>query len=133
MSGTLRAKLRSDNVATKPSAAVTDKVVSAEPEGELETYSKEVLRTLLKDGLPPTPNNFALYFDRLLEDKSQNMRSHIVSILELEENNDAESSIMIEQSLKQGFSYIKNILSITANLYKNMALMTKILEKENKS
>ncbi len=129
MSGTLRAKLRSDNVATKPSAAVTDKVVSAEPEGELETYSKEVLRTLLKDGLPPTPNNFALYFDRLLEDKSQNMRSHIVSILELEENNDAESSIMIEQSLKQGFSYIKNILSITANLYKNMALMTKILEK----
>jgi diguanylate cyclase (GGDEF)-like protein len=36
---------------------------------------------------------------------------------------------MLEQSLKQGFSSIKNILGVTANLYKNMSLMTKILEK----
>lgn len=131
MAGALRSRLHGDNKTAKPLAAVTDKVVAAqpEPEGELELYSKEVLKTLIKDGLPPTPNNFALYFDRHLEDKSQSTRSNIASILELEESNDAENSIMIEQSLKQGFSYIKNILSVTANLYKNMALMAKILEK----
>lgn len=129
MAGALRSRLHRDNTAAKPLAAVTDKVVISEPESELELYSKEVLKTLLKDGLPPTPNNFSLYFDRLLEDKSQSTRSHIASILELEESNDAENSIMIEQSLKQGFSYIKNILIITANLYKNMALMAKILDK----
>lgn len=128
MSGALRSRRRSV-IDAKPSAAITDKEVAGEPEGELEAYSKEVLNALMKDGLPPTPNNFSLYFDRLLEDKSQNTRNHIVSVLELEENNEDENSIMLEQSLKQGFSSIKNILGVTANLYKNMSLMTKILDK----
>lgn len=128
MSGALRSRRRSTTDA-KPSAAVTDKEIMHEPEGELEAYSKEVLNALMKDGLPPTPNNFSLYFDRLLEDKSQNTRNHIVSVLELEESNEDENSIMLEQSLKQGFSSIKNILGVTANLYKNMSLMTKILDK----
>ncbi|OHE20572.1 MAG: diguanylate cyclase [Sulfurimonas sp. RIFOXYD12_FULL_36_11] len=129
MSGALRSRTRRSITDVEPTSKVTDKVVEAEPEGELEAYSKEVLSALMKDGLPPTPNNFSLYFDRLLEDKSQNTRNHIVSILELEESNEDENSIMLEQSLKQGFSSIKNILGVTANLYKNMALMTKILDK----
>ena len=129
MSGALRSRTRRSITDVEPTSKVTDKVVEAEPEGELEAYAKEVLSALMKDGLPPTPNNFSLYFDRLLEDKSQNTRNHIVSILELEESNEDENSIMLEQSLKQGFSSIKNILGVTANLYKNMALMTKILDK----
>lgn len=128
MSGALRSRRRSVTDG-KPTAAVTDKEIEQEPEGELEAYSKEVLNALMKDGLPPTPNNFSLYFDRLLEEKSQSTRNHIVSVLELEESNEDENSIMLEQSLKQGFSSIKNILGVTANLYKNMSLMTKILDK----
>lgn len=130
MSGALRSKTRRSTTDATPTSAVTDKITTEiEPEGELEVYSKEVLNALMKDGLPPTPNNFSLYFDRLLEDKSQNTRNQIVSVLELEESNEDENSIMLEQSLKQGFSSIKNILGVTANLYKNMALMTKILDK----
>ena len=37
-----------------------------------------------------------------------------------------------EQSLKKGFSSVKHILSVTATLYKNISLMTKILEKRKK-
>jgi len=128
MSGALRSRTRRNVKDVKPSSEVVDKK-TAEPEGDLEVYAKEVLSALMKDGLPPTPNNFSLYFDRLLEDKSQNTSKHIVSILELEESNEDENSILLEQSLKQGFSSVKNILGVTANLYKNMALMTKILDK----
>lgn len=124
MSGTLKSRIRRS---VKDANTLDD--VASEPEGDLEAYSKEVLSVLMKNGLPPTPNNFSLYFDRLLEDKSENTRKHIMSILELEENNEDENSIMLEQSLKQGFSSVKNILGVTANLYKNMALMTKILDK----
>lgn len=131
MAGALKSRTRRNTEDAKPSSTVTDRqaAAQAEPESELEAYSKEVLNALAKDGLPPTPNNFSLYFDRLLEDKSQNTRNHIVSVLELEESNEDENSIMLEQSLKQGFSSIKNVLGVTANLYKNMTLMTKILEK----
>lgn len=127
MAGALRSRGRSTNNAT-PSTEIKTKN-TLEPEGDLEAYSKEVLSALIKDGLPPTPNNFSLYFDRLLEDKSQNVKKQIVSILELEESNVDENSIVLEQSLKKGFSSVKNILGITANLYKNMSLMTKILDK----
>ncbi|WP_457750118.1 GGDEF domain-containing protein [Sulfurimonas sp.] len=99
---------------------------------DIEIYAKEVLNALIADNLPPTPNNFSLYFDRLLEDKSENLRKQIHSILELEENNDDETTILLEHNLKQGFASIKNILNVTANLYKNMSLMTKILEKRKK-
>ncbi|EQB34379.1 diguanylate cyclase [Sulfurimonas hongkongensis] len=124
MAGSLRSRNR----------AVKEPTIAAveidEPTSELEIYSKEVLNALIKDNLPPTPNNFSLYFDRLLEDKSENLRKQIHSMLELEESNEDENTIMLEQSLKRGFGSIKNILGVTANLYKNMTLMTKILEKK---
>jgi len=104
-----------------------DKAVS-----DVEIYASEVLDSLIRDNLPPTPNNFSLYFDRLLEDKSESLRKQISSMLELEENNDTENTILLEKSLKQGFVTVKNILSVTASLYKNISLMGKILEKRKK-
>ncbi len=131
MAGTLRKKSRRNIDET--SSNVDMPVISAldmdSPSSDIEIYAKEVLNTLVADNLPPTPNNFSLYFDRLLEEKSENLRKQIHAILELEENNDDENTIALEQSLKQGFSSIKGILGVTASLYKNMSLMTKILEK----
>lgn len=135
MAGSLRSRTRRSIKDTKSSGETDSSFEtndSSEPEGDLELYSKEVLNSLIKDGLPPTPNNFSLYFDRLLEDKSQSTHKQISSILELEESNEDENSILLEQSLKKGFSSVKNILSVTANLYKNMSLMTKILDKRTK-
>ena len=99
---------------------------------DIEVYSKEVLDRLIAESLPPTPNNFSLYFDRLLEDKSEILRKQVLEMLELEESNDAEVAIELEKSLKHGFSAVKNILNSTASLYKNMSLMTKILNKRKK-
>jgi len=125
MSGTLKSKNR--HAVSGNTAAVESQ--NSEAVSDLELYSNEVLNSLIADNLPPTPNNFSLYFDRLLEDKSENFRKQILSILELEESNDDENTIVLEQSLKQGFATIKNILNVTASLYKNMSLMGKILEK----
>jgi diguanylate cyclase (GGDEF)-like protein len=99
------------------------------PSNDVELYAKEVLNALLKDNLPPTPNNFSLYFDRILEEKSEPLKKQIKLILELEENNTDETTIELESSLKQGFVSIKNILTISAGLYKNISLMSKILVK----
>jgi len=99
---------------------------------EIATYSKEVLDTIIKDGLPPSPNNFSLYFDRLLETKPKKLRHQIIEMIELEENNDDENIVTLENGLKKGFMSVKSILGVTANLYKNMLLMGKILEKRKK-
>lgn len=101
----------------------------SDPTSDLEIFAKEVLSALISDNLPPTPNNFALYFDRILEDKSESLRRQIGSILELEEDNHDDKSVELEKNLKQGFLSIKNILQLSATLYKNIALMEKILDK----
>jgi diguanylate cyclase (GGDEF)-like protein len=101
----------------------------SDPTSDLEIFAKEVLNSLITDNLPPTPNNFALYFDRILEEKSDSLRRQIGSILELEENNEDEQNIELEKTLKQGFSSVKSILQLTGTLYKNMTLMEKILDK----
>jgi len=139
MSGILRGKNRRNIDDDKSEIDVTSNPPSSgsplnldSPSNDIEIYAKEVLHSLVADNLPPTPNNFSLYFDRLLEDKSENLRKQIHSMLELEESNDAENTIELEQSLKQGFNSIKSLLNVTANLYKNMSLMTKILEKRRK-
>jgi len=127
MAGTLiRKKSR------KKSSESSDVPMAGSATSDIEAYAKEVLETLIADNLPPTPNNYTLYFDRLLEEKSEGLRKQIYSILELEESNDDENTIALEQSLKQGFGSIKGILGVSANLYKNMALMSKILEKRKK-
>lgn len=101
----------------------------SDPTSDLELFSKEVLTALIADNLPPTPNNFSLYFDRILDDKSESLKRQIGSILELEENSDDEKNIALEKTLKQGFSSVRGILQLSTTLYKNMTLMEKILDK----
>jgi len=140
MSGTLRRKNRrniDDSSAevmpdNKGSSSMLSALDMDSPSSDIEIYSKEVLGKLIEDNLPPTPNNFSLYFDRLLEDKNENVRKTILSMLELEDTNEDENTIILEKNLKKGFYSVKNILSSTANLYKNMSLMTKILDKRRK-
>ena len=139
MAGTLRRRNRRNIDDTDGYAVPNDTTSSLpsvldmeSPSSDIEIYAKEVLNTLILDNLPPTPNNFSLYFDRLLEEKSESVRKTILSMLELEDINEDETTIILEQNLKKGFASIKNILSSTANLYKNMSLMTKILEKRKK-
>ncbi len=133
MAGNLRKRRNISAVETShdvPSFGGVDSASDlSEPTSDLEMYSKEVLSRLIHDNLPPTPNNFALYFDRLLEDKSETLRQQINAVLEFEDNSDDEKTIALEKSLKSGFASIKSILQVTANLYKNMALMAKILAK----
>ena len=132
MAGSLRNRNRR-NISDNGSSVSTAEALNMDnPSSDIEIYAKEVFSSLIADDVPPTPNNFSLYFDRLLENKSEILRKQIISMLELEETNDAELTIQLEHSLKQGFSSVKNILGTTANLYKNMSLMTKILDKRKK-
>ncbi|WP_345992876.1 GGDEF domain-containing protein [Sulfurimonas sp. HSL-1716] len=131
MAKSLRKRRDITNVSLEDDESLNDTISSSfnDPSNDVELYSKEVLDSLLKDNLPPTPNNFSLYFDRLLEDKSDTLRKQIKAILQLEETNNDEATIELERTLKHGFVSVKSILSVSAGLYKNMTLMTKILAK----
>lgn len=97
----------------------------------LQGYAQEVLDALSSDSLAPTPNNFLLYFDRLLDEKSSSFKNEVTSILNLEDNDNSDTNILeLEKNLKSGFKSIKDILLVAADLYKNISIMNKILKKK---
>ena len=91
MAGTLRSRKRrdissaADEVSADSFPTVSHTLDMDSPSSDMEIYAKEVLNNLIADNIPPTPSNFSLYFDRLLENKSESLRKQIVSILGLEE------------------------------------------------
>jgi hypothetical protein len=65
MAGTLRKRSRRniDDVGSNIDVPAVNKLDMDTPSSDIEIYAKEVLITLIKDNLPPTPNNCSLYFD----------------------------------------------------------------------
>ena len=101
----------------------------ASPESVLERLSSEAVSALIKDGIPPIPTNFQLYFDRLLEELPQETQAEIKTMLEMEDTNTDEQALALEQKIKNAFRSIKQLLQVSSNLYKNMTLMSRILAK----
>lgn len=99
---------------------------------ELDTFAREVLDKMSGESIPPIPNNYHLYFDRLLDEKSPEFKKHILQILDLEDSGDDEKLISQEKRLKQGFANMKLVMQCTASLYKNLKLMETLTAKRNR-
>ncbi len=101
-----------------------------EPTSDLEKYAKEVLQTLIKEGIPPTPSNFDAYFDKLLDSKPPALRKAILKLIELEESDD-DHSAMMEHYIKETFGNIKTFLQHINTLYKSLRHLETVIDKRS--
>lgn len=98
---------------------------------ELEKFSALVLKVLGDENVPPTPTNFQIYFDKLLESKPSPFKKRINEFLELEVSNNDENHARIEREVKDGFAQIKNIMQVVSTVYKNLNIMQEIVKKRS--
>lgn len=99
---------------------------------DLYTLVDEIIIELKNNDLPPIPENFRFYFDKLLESKNDDFRQKIVAIssrFDEKLHNDFE----YERSLNQGTKAVKLILKQGSNVYKNTALLKKIIQTKKDS
>ncbi len=94
-----------------------------------DNYPQEVLSVMLNEGIVPTPNNYAICFEKLLETRSESFQKRMFRIIRLDANNNDQIILLSEQGLKDGFLVMRKILSVASNLFKNMSMMNKVLEK----
>jgi len=108
--------------------------VLEEPITELENFAKKVLDKMAEDSIPPTPNNYQLYFDRLLDEQSTEFKKHIFEIMELEQmsSSSEEQLYQLEAKLKEDIDYIKKMLSTISTVYNNLSKMILIAKKREK-
>lgn len=122
-SGLSRASTKTE-ASTKPEPLKTQSSNS-----ELEKFSLYVLKVLMDDAIPATPNNFQIYFEKLLDNKPLSFKKRINNLLELEDINDDEHRAKMEIEVKEGFVQIKSIMKIISTVYKNINVMKEIVKK----
>ncbi len=98
---------------------------------ELEKFSATVLKVMVDESVPPTPNNFQIYFDKLLETKPSPFKKRINEFLELEGSNNDENHARIEKEVKEGFAQVKSIMQVVSTIYKNLSIMQEIVKKRS--
>ena len=103
-----------------------------EPITEVENFAKIILDKMRDDNIPPTPNNYQLYFDRLLDEQSKDFKKHIFEIMELEEatSSSEQQLYQLETKLKEDIGYIKKMLSTISTVYNNFSKMLVIAKKK---
>ncbi len=98
----------------------------------LMVLSKQVLGKLSKDDVPPTPENYKIYFDAQLEAKPESQRKEIAEILELEAEVEADHTATLEKDIQNAFIYIKSMTESIALAYTKINQLKKItLEKKH--
>jgi len=96
---------------------------------ELEKFSLYVLKVLMDENIPSTPNNFQIYFEKLLDNKPLSFKKRINDLLEAEMINDDEHRAKMEMEVKEGFIQIKGIMKVVSTVYKNINVMKEIIKR----
>jgi len=96
---------------------------------EFEKFSQMVLKNIIDDSVPPTPNNFQIYFEKLLENKPLTFRKKINEYLESDDVNSNEYRAKMEREIREGFVEIKSIVKVVSMVYKNLGVMKQIVKK----
>ncbi len=96
---------------------------------ELEKFSLFVLKMISDENIHPTPNNFQIYFEKLLENKPLAFRKRINAYLELDDGDGDDYRAKMEREIKEGFVQVKSIVKIVSTVYKNLGVMKQIVKK----
>ncbi|TQR31334.1 hypothetical protein DMB92_06495 [Campylobacter sp. MIT 99-7217] len=97
--------------------------------GELEKFAKSVLGELVNDNVPPIPENYKIYFEKHLDDKTMTFKKRILEMMEFENTQD-NKQIFIENKVKKSFNSLNHLLQDIAMVYKNTEVIREVLEKK---
>ncbi len=98
---------------------------------ELEKFSLFVLRTIIDESVPPTPSNFQIYFEKLLDNKPMAFKKRMQGYLEEDDASADEYRAKMEREIKEGFTQIKGIVKVVSTIYKNLNIMKQIVKKRS--
>ncbi len=100
------------------------------PIDEVSLFSKKVLQRMQKDNIVPTPYNFQIYFESMLEKADIGFKDSVDSIRQDEnQHSNGEHVMEIEKEMKEGYSSIKSMIQSIGGTYKNIALLRNHIKK----
>lgn len=80
-------------------------------------FAKQVVEKMIRENIPATPENFAIYFEKLLDEKPLKQRKMIQKVLEAESVEENVYVAHLENNIKESFRQIKVILENVSAMY----------------
>ncbi len=96
-------------------------------------FSKQVIEKMINEKIPATPENYSIYFEKLLEEKPLVQRKSILKVLDAEAVEEHNYVAQVENNIKESFKQIKAILDTVSNMYSKinkLRKLTKIKKQE---
>ncbi|EFR49385.1 GGDEF domain-containing protein, partial [Helicobacter canadensis] len=97
----------------------------------IESYGTQVIQALLSNGIPPTPCNYKIYFEKLLEDKPQDFKNNAMQFLQAEFI-PSEKQALLENKVLKAQNYMVSTLRLVGALFSNFQLLQNILKKHER-
>jgi GGDEF domain-containing protein len=99
---------------------------------QVNLFGKQVVEKMIKENIPPTPANFSIYFEKLLEDKPQSQKKNINNILELEDVENFDYVSKIEDNIQDSFTKIKAMMDSISTVYTKINKLMSITDTKRK-
>lgn len=123
--------IKIDNAPEPKRKAVEPKRSIKKEKANIYKFSEGVLHELSGDNVPSTPNNYSIYFEKMLDNQPEEFRKEIgdIIVINSESSVPTNSNISIEKEVKQGFIQIKSMLQAVVLIYKNLNVMRGLVQK----
>ena len=123
--------IKIDNAPEPKRKAVEPKHSIKKEKANIYKFSEGVLNELSGDNVPSTPNNYSIYFEKMLDNQPEEFRKEIGDIIvaNSESSVPTNGNISIEKEIKQGFIQIKGMIQAVVLIYKNLGVMRSLVQK----
>ena len=123
--------IKIDNAPEPKRKALEPKHSIKKEKANIYKFSEGVLNELSGDNVPSTPNNYSIYFEKMLDNQPEEFRKEIGDIIvaNSESSVPTNGNISIEKEIKQGFIQIKGMLQAVVLIYKNLNIMRGLVQK----
>jgi len=99
----------------------------------LSDFAQIVLSEIEDRGLPPTPENYEIYFQELLQAQNNDFQDKVCSIIDKEgSKKEIEQKREIEATLQRSIKLIQKLLELTSKVHGNITIMKNIAHKRDK-
>lgn len=117
------------NAKSEKNVIIKERDPKDQSEFSIYDFSEDVLRELSKESIPSIPKNYSIFFEKMLEKKSDDFRKKIFDIIALEDSvskAEDDRQIYMEREIKHSFAQIKSMLQAVSLIYKNIGIMKTI-------
>lgn len=101
---------------------------SATEANTLEDYGTQIIHALNADGVLPTPYNYRIYFDKLLENKNQEFKDNATRLID-SDLTPTERQALLEDKVLKAKNHMSNTLQQVGATYNNLQILQNILKK----